>query len=90
MYLYLGYPGIIHFVILRSFFRKLLKLSDTIQSIIKGNQCGDYFWLNTITITYHHTWYGDITCQDDEQGHLFKVQAEYYETDIGHANKNSW
>jgi len=38
MYLYPGYPGIIHFVILHSFFGTQLKLSDTIKSIIKGHQ----------------------------------------------------
>jgi hypothetical protein len=88
MYLYPGYPGIIHFVILRSFFGTRLKLSDTIKSIIKEHQL-------RLFLTKHDNncisscWHGDTTCQDHEHGHLFKIHAEYYETDIGHANKNS-
>jgi hypothetical protein len=88
MYLYPGYPGITHFVFLRSFFGTRIKLSDTIKSIIKEHQ-----W--RLFLTKHDNnrisscWYGDTTCQDHEHGHLLKIQAEYYETDIGHANKNS-
>lgn len=89
MYLYPGYPEIIHFVILHSFFGTLLKLSDTIKSIVNGHQ-----W--RLFLTKHDNncisscWYGDTTSQDDEHGHSLEIQAEYYEIDIGHANKNSW
>jgi len=89
MYLYPGYPEIIHFVILHSFFGTRLKLSDTIKSVVKGHQ-----W--RLFLTKHDNnrisscWYGATTCQDDEHGHLLEIQAEYNETDIGHANKNSW